>query len=50
MNFATGAVLAVILLILAGVTVCQVRNMRKGSHSCSCGCGSCPMKCGKTEK
>ena len=41
-NIGSIAVLAVVVALLAFLTVSLIRSKRRGS-SCSCGCSGCPM-------
>ena len=43
-NLGTVLVSAVILLILAAITVYEVRKKKSGKGGCSCGCGGCAMR------
>lgn len=42
-NIGTIIVCAVLILIVALITINMVRNKKKGKSSCGCGCSNCPM-------
>ena len=52
MNFATIVVTAIVGVIFVAIVVIEIRNKKKGVHSCSCGgsCSGCAMhgSCHKT--
>ena len=43
MNFASYAILAVIIIVCAAVAVKGIINRKNGKGGCSCGCGGCAM-------
>ena len=42
-NAATIIICAVLIAVVATITVSMVKNRKKGKSSCGCGCANCPM-------
>ena len=47
LNLPTIIITALIAVIFLAIVITEIRNRKKGKHSCSCGgsCGSCGMDC-----
>lgn len=47
MNLPTILIAAIVAIIFLAIVIAEIRNKKKGKHSCSCGgsCESCGMNC-----
>ncbi len=45
MNLSTFLIALLVFSVFAAILIRGIVNRRRGKHSCSCGCASCPGHC-----